>query len=735
MNANTRIAGWAIAAGLAARLARLVPPRPTSAVERLRALPTAGLPLRAPVAVHWDEHMVPWIEAEHDDDLAVVLGTVQAHLRLAQMEAMRRLARGQVAEVVGPLGVELDRSLRLMGFDRAVPGIRAMLPDATRRWAEGFVAGVNHHLAHADALPYELDWLGLRPEPWTLDDLLLIGRLAAADVSWMVLARLLRARAGLPASEWDALWPRMLDGDAAPLPAGLGLDAALGLGLARGSNSAAVAARRSATGAAMIASDPHLGVMLPALWLLAGMRSPGVHAVGVMLPGLPVLALGRNPWIAWGGTSLHAASSELIDVSAEPMTERVEVVRVRGAAPVPLRLRETSFGPVVSDGLLLRADRPLSLRWVGHRPSDEMSAMLGVMRARGLEEFRAALSGFAVPGQTMVAAEAGPDGRVGRVVAAHLPRRDGAPAGLVCAPGQAWGLDDVVAGAEWPTPAGDGVAISANDRPGSTPVPVGFFFSPPDRAARLRALLRGPAPVTFEAMQALQRDVVQPGALALRDALLARLPPPGPRQREAHAALAAWDGSYGAASRGALVFEAVLAHLAHRLIRPEVLAPLTTIWTGRALIGRTLAGAPPEALRPALRLALRAAARALRRWRCWGGAHRLLLAHPLAAVPVLGRRFASVEFGADGGNDTLNKTGHALSSGRHRVTYGACARHVSDLSDPDRNLFALLGGQDGWLGSACAADQVGPWRAGRYVAVPLRPETARAWPHRTVLTP
>lgn len=730
MNGTQRLAGWAVAAGLIARLARLGPPRPTGAAERVRALPAAGLPVRAPVAVHWDEHLVPWIEAEHDDDLAVALGAVQAHLRLAQMEAMRRLARGRVAELVGPLGVELDRSLRLMGFGRAVPGIRAMLPEATRRWAEGFVAGVNHHLAHAPALPYELDWLGLRPEPWTLDDLLLVGRLAAADVSWMVFARLLRAREGLPASGWDALWPRMLDGDAATLPAGAEA-AALGLGLARGSNSAAVAARRSATGAAMIASDPHLGITLPAMWLLAGMRSPGVHAVGVMLPGLPVLALGRNPWIAWGGTSLHAASSELVDVSAEPMTERTEVIRVRGAAPVPLRLRETRFGPVVSDGPLLRAGRPLSLRWVGHRPSDEMSALLGVMRARDFEGFRAALSGFAVPGQTMVAAEAGPGGRVGRVIAAHLPRRNGTPAGLVSAPGEAWGLDDVAAGAAWPAEAGDGVAISANDRPGPTPVPVGFFFSPPDRAARLRALLGGPAPVTFEAMQALQRDTMHPGALALRDALLRRLPAPGPRQREAHAALAAWDGSYAAASRGALVFEAVLAHLARRLIRPEMRAPLTAIWTGRALIGRELAQAPPEALRRALR----AAARALRRWGCWGGAHRLRLAHPLAAVPGLGRRFVAAGFGADGGNDTLNKTGHDLAVGRHRVTYGACARHVSDLSDSDRNLFALLGGQDGWLGSACAADQVGMWRAGRYVAVPLRPEAARAWPHRTVLRP
>ena len=39
-----------------------------------------------------------------------------------------------------------------------------------------------------------------------------------------------------------------------------------------------------------------------------------------MVPGLPFIALGRNPWIAWGGTSLHAASSDLVAVPAEDVS-------------------------------------------------------------------------------------------------------------------------------------------------------------------------------------------------------------------------------------------------------------------------------------------------------------------------------------------------------------------------------------------------------------------------------
>jgi penicillin amidase len=161
------------------------------------------------------------------------------------------------------------------------------------------------------------------------------------------------------------------------------------------------------------------------------------------------------------------------------------------------------------------------------------------------------------------------------------------------------------------------------------------------------------------------------------------------------------------------------------------LALLSAVWSGRALIAQRIAGAPPHALAAALRHA----ARVLRRCRTWGGAHRLALRHPFAALPLVGGWYGLRDRPAAGGNDTLNKTGHPLVRGRHRVTYGACARHVSDMADPDANRFVLLGGQDGWLGSANASDQVVLWEAGEAIQVPLRPEAAHAWPHRTRLHP
>ena len=715
----------AVAARVVTRAMRLGRPAPVTTEQRLAMIPLRGLGLQAPVDIRWNSHQVPSIEASCDDDLAAGLGVVHAHLRLAQMEAMRRIATGRVAEVIGPAGIELDFALRLMGFDRAVPAMVAALPDATRRWMESFLAGVNHVIAHAPALPYELRLLDLAPEPWTLAELLTVTRLASADVSWLAFARLVRAQARMPAAAWDALWPQMQAGDTLPWP-GRAEEAAVAL--FRGSNSAVVPADRSASGAGLIASDPHLSIDLPPLWLIAALHAPGLDAVGLMIPGLPAIGLGRNHHIAWGGTSLHAASSELVDVSAEPMTEREATIHVRGRPPVTRRLRETRFGPVVSDGMLMRSKRPVALRWVGHRASDEITCLLGVMRARDRTEFRAALRPFAVPGQTMLVVEAGPQGRASRVIAAHLPRRPNQPmAALVCPPGEAWPLDDLVFAADTDM-AEVGALVSANDQPAPLPVPAGFFFSLPERAGRLRDLLRGPA-VTAADMRAAQADLLQPRSLALRDVLLAKLPAPPRQCQAAWTALAAWDGRYDTESAGALVFEATVAAIARRMIPRPTLALLTAIWSGRAIVADRVQHASPDAVAAGLRRA----AHLLRRFGSWGAVHRLSLRHPLAALPVVGRWFAEPSAAIPGSNDTLNKTGHGMVVGRHRVTFGACARHLSDLSDPDANGFVLLGGQDGWLGSANLTDQVALWRAGDTITVPLRPGPARAWPHRTAL--
>ena len=105
--------------------------------------------------------------------------------------------------------------------------------------------------------------------------------------------------------------------------------------------------------------------------------------------------------------------------------------------------------------------------------------------------------------------------------------------------------------------------------------------------------------------------------------------------------------------------------------------------------------------------------------------HRLGLDHPLSALPVIGGRFRFTDVPIGGANDTLMKTAHHTAADRHFVDYGSNARHISDMSDVDRNYFVLLGGQDGHINSTTFLDQTALWLEGDYVQLPLRIEIVR----------
>ena len=718
-------------------------PKSRSLQQRLAMLPCTGAPVADAVTIRWNEHQIPFIEASSDNDLMVALGVVHAHLRLGQIELMRRIAYGRVAEMIGPLGIEVDRSLRLFDVGRAVPQMLAALSSEDRQLAESFVAGINHVLLDGGEKPAEFKLLNMRVEPWTLTDLLTFGRLASADIGWLVWLRLLPLREQLAPDVWAALWPRLLAGEMPATAAASERDLAgraITAMLRSGSNSAAIAAHRSRSGAAMIASDPHLPLSLPNAWLIAGMHSPGFHCVGLMMPGLPFLLLGRNRWIAWGGTSLHAQGSDLFDVSEVPsavMRERTETVHVRGARTRRLRLRESEFGPIVSDGALLSSGQTLAMRWVGHRPSSELSAMLGVARARDWDSWSQALRSYGVSGANLVFA--GSDGRVAHVLAAHLPRRPLQPPTDLVLPTQAashWEqIADITAMPLRFDPP-EGFVASANEPPRGGDFPVGYFFAPPDRAERLATLLGGDKLLDVDDLRRLQRDVAGSGSLRMRDLLLTALPllPRAAASQRLREVLRQWNGDYAADSAGALAFELLLAGVAKRLSNKRYLGAYQTVWMTQRLLRQDFAALPDAVLRRAVERALPAAARQLGRYARWGAMHRIRLKHPLGYLPGLGRFFNAPPFAAEGGNNTVHKSGHSLSGGEHEASFGSCARHISDLSDLDANDFVLLGGQDGWAGSANYLDQTALWQRGDYIRVPMRPESVRAaFTHITVL--
>ena len=187
-----RIAAWCVGGLLALAIVSAV-----CFVLWLRGAEKAALPvldgdlhvagLKAPVTVRRDGHGVPHIEAASEEDLWVAQGYVTAQDRLWQMDAFRRNANGELAEVMGRSLVIHDKWQRVLGIRRTAERIWANSPADQKARFEEYARGVNLYIAdHGDKLPAEFRLLGYKPRPWTGVDSISVGLMMVQtlDTHW-----------------------------------------------------------------------------------------------------------------------------------------------------------------------------------------------------------------------------------------------------------------------------------------------------------------------------------------------------------------------------------------------------------------------------------------------------------------------------------------------------------------------------------------------------------------------
>ena len=673
----TLIVGWLVLIISGCALIKPLPDK-VGLEDRLAALPRENLPLDKPVRIRWDDHLIPFIEAQTDSDLAFALGLVHAHLRLAQMELYRRASQGRLAEAFGPYFTKVDHSLRILGLGLAVPEMEKRLPPSSRLWLARYVEGINTYLERTQKLPPEFNLMGLKPRSWTIADVLTLGRLFGADVNWLSYAGLLQAR-GEP--DWDRVWAAHLRAGESSIPSfesRESLVSALLAGLSKsGSNSLAVGSPKTATGSAILANDPHLGVTLPNIWLIAGYRSPSYHLAGLMVPGLPCVVLGRNPHLGWGGTNMRAASSDLYDISGmdgSRLTGEEETIAVRWWFDKKVRIRRSPLGPVITDAPLLKdyAGPPLALSWVGppgHRrshvhpgrqPGPELGGVYGGLAdLRGLQ----------------------PEHPHGRRQGQHRPAPGRGPArpDLRLASGPDPGPQRPGPGlgrADPPPPRlpqvlnpAQGFLVSANNKPVEHNPRVGFSFSSNDRIRRLTRLLSQAGKIDLAFVRDLQRDVMWPSGLDLAGTTRNIAGPDRLRQSPLGAALLAWDGRMEAGSRGALAFELLAFHLSREILDKRF-SPGAAAYFRRSsdllgLLDRELKGMDREKAVQVILEALDRAGEAFAKHRTWGDIHHLELSHPFGRIPLVGKRYRFGRYPVDGSLTTLMKTAHQLTDKPH----------------------------------------------------------------------
>jgi penicillin amidase len=746
--------------------------------------------LQGSVTVRYDERGIPHIRADNETDLYRALGYVHAQDRLFQMEVLRRLARGELAEVLGPKLLDTDklmRSLRireraetyLANLDKQSPSFIAM---------QAYLDGINQY-QDSHAKPVEFEVLGIPKRPFTAQDTISIaGYMAysfAAAFRTEPLLTFVRDQLGPQyLNIFDLDWqPKgVLNGTGTTLASADWKDlnalarlseqalADNGLPQFEGSNAWVVAGSRTQSGKPLLAGDPHIRFSAPSVWYEAQLSAPGFELYGHYQALMPFASLGMNHDFGWSITMFQNDDLDLIAEKVNPdnpnqvwyrgkwvdMTTSEQQIAVKGQAPVTLVLRQSPHGPIVNDALGSGVGKtPIAMWWAFLESQNPiLEGFYQLNRADTLAKARGAAAKIQAPGLNVVWANA--KGDIGWWAAAQLPKR---PAGV-----RPWFiLDGSTAEADkdgfYPFSANPqeenparGYIVSANFQPVSpTGMEIPGYYNLADRGQQLNRQLSDKAiKWDLENSQKLQLGTTT----AYGPRLLAPLLPvlrevvSDPAELKLVEQLAQWKGDYPLDSTSATLFNQFLFNLTDATMRDElgndffetllstrvIDAALPRLaasadspwWDNRSTLDKETRADTVKAAWQASLAHLKSTLGADSSQWQWGSAHTLTHGHPLGQQKPLDLFFNVGPFAAPGSHEVPNNLSAKIGPAPWPVTYGPSTRRLIDFADPAHSLTINPVGQSGVLFDSHYDDQAEAYVEGMYFQAHLNEEEVTA---------
>lgn len=683
-----------------------------------------------PVTIARDGLGTPHIAAESLEDALFGQGYATAQDRLWQMDSLRRLAAGELSEIVGSVALESDRESRGLRLRRLAEDSTRTMPVPDRAAMAAYARGVNAFIeTHRNNLPLEFTLLGYQPQPWSVADCALIGlhMFRTLTTTWKdeILKRGMLARGD--AAKVNFLFPVRTGGETQP-----------------GSNAWAIAGKLTASGKPILANDMHLEFSLPGVWYMAHLRCPGWNVAGVSLPGAPGIIVGHNERIAWGITNLQF---DVQDLYIEQMDERTgrylfrgqamqasverELILVKGSKPAELTVGITRHGPLIAG---TGAER-LSLRWTAAEPRIFEFPFLDIDRAGNWQEFTSALSRFPGPGSNFVYADVA--GNIGYHAAGKLPIRKG------------WTGDLPVDGAsgnfEWQgfipfeqlpaafnPPTGMIVTSNQNPFPPDYSYAVNGNFASHFRSTQVRQMLSARTGWRPQDMLTIQKDVYSDFAHFLAGAVVAaydKRKATNPSLKDAITLLRGWNGQMEYSEPAPLLATLAYQHLRRAVAESASKTPSTYEYQmAPAVLEKLLRTRPPGWFADYDEALLRAAVDAvdegrrmqgpnLKKW-SYGKYTEVTITHPIThQIPWVGSYFDIGPVPMSGSSTTVKQTTKKL---------GPSMRMAADLSDWDRSLLNVAIGQSGQVLSSHYRDEWGHYYAGESYPMQYRSVQGKA---------
>ncbi len=570
------------------------------------------------VDVYFDDFGIPHIYAQNREDAYFALGYLQAQDRLFQMEIIRRLVSGKMAEILGPDLVKTDKYLLTLGLreisERSANKYMSGNSKDYQKAANAYLAGINYFQDTGDT-PIEFTMLGIEKQDFTPADIyttlgfMSLGFSAALTEEPYV--DYIKNKLGKDyLKDWnvssgfqtDSLLGALssVEFDSKNALSYLSIEKLLseiGVPLWTGSNGWVLSAERSKSGKVLLANDTHIAHSQPSVWYEAHINYPGFEFYGDYLATVPFGVLGHNRKLGWGLTIFPLDNLDLYRERINPknknevwaidhwekMSTRKEIIKVKGEDDVVLDISYSRHGAIINDlsEELKVEESPISLRWEATgEESTAIQALYYMNNATDIESFKKGLPMVDIIGLNVLYGDV--EDNIAWWATGRMPKHNPGTHTKFILDG-ASGKDDIIGYYDFSdnphkVNPPSGVIASANNEPFdefAEGIMFPGYYLPNNRFERVSELLSKKNKWNVADFKAIQTDVKSYSHLKNAKLIYTELTNDKSLQKSDFSKavldiLKSWDGKYTYTSKGPLVYQKLIYHIMKEAVQDEL---------------------------------------------------------------------------------------------------------------------------------------------------------------------
>lgn len=736
--------------------------------------------LQKEVTIYRDKYDIPHIYAKNERDANVAFGYVTASERLFQMEMARRIGSGRLSELFGSKVTHLDVLLRKLRIKKSAELYlkHHKLPPQMDMVMTAFLEGV-HHYIKTGPMPIEFKILGIKPEPFTKADMLAVSGYMALSFAEGIIADALYGDlfASFPEKMVNQLRPRvrLADTDGAPTKFKPNYivtdqkwykDLLSGLetledhfGLFHGSNSWVMSGKRSKSGKALLASDPHIAFSSPSVWFEAHIKTPNYELYGHYVPLVPFALLGhsRN-----GGWALTMSEADDLDIYLEKINPKnpnqvmykkrwvnmktyQEIIKIKGEKDKVINVSITPHGPLLDGTEFGVKNKSVSIKWAYHHPENHVAqTFYELSHAKTLNDYTRAISHAAAPGLNISFVDN--RGNIGWHVMGKIPNRPKGVDSLRMLDG-ASGKDEYLGYLPFKenphvyNPK-SGLIVSANFKPQKDSMSGKYhiqgYWQPPSRYYRIHKLLAKKQKWNLDELKKVQTDQYTDVYKNVLPHLLKMVKTDNTAmENRAISVLQKWDGNSGVDSIASSIYHKWVYYFVRELLIDQLGStrfksytrimdphffyqkifddPKSGWWDD--IRTKNIKESPEDIITRSWHLAMTALKKKMGSdvnfWQ-WGNIHTVEYQHFFGRKKPMNYFFNVGPFPSGAGNGQIDNMGHPFYQEEFTVTRGPSTRRLIDFANPAKSWGILPTGNSGHPQSKHYEDQAQMFLHGKY---------------------